>query len=174
MIRAQRGVGVGKSGRIPDFIGYTSDGKSIAIEVERTDKSLDRLKGIVVSYATQHEYDEVWFICGNQLIFNNFEKVGFDDKIKLYHLEDVLGRKELIYNRSLKMGSNGIVITNQVKEAKQENVVQVMAPVEVKQELKETIVTESPVEVLTIDENVQEVSAVNEKKDGKWFGKFKF
>lgn len=148
MVRAKRGVGVGKSGRLPDLVGYTSNGKSIAIEVDRTDKSLDRLKGIVVSYATQFEYDEVWFICCNQLIFNNLEKVGFDDKIKLYHLKDVLEGKELAYTKSYIVEANV-----QVKE--------IIVP--------NDIVSEPKVEL--IEENLQ---PAQEKKEGKAFGNFRF
>lgn len=99
MTRAARGVGVGKSGRIPDLVGYTEQGSAIAIEVDRTDKSLERLKTIIASYITMitgSKYQEVWFICANQLIFNNLEKVNiFGDKIKAFHLKDVLAGKEL-------------------------------------------------------------------------------
>ncbi len=97
MIRAERGVGVGKSGRIPDLIGHTTDGRAVAIEVDRTDKSLDRLRNIVVTYAGEAKYDEVWFICATQLIFNNLEKVNFTSKIKLFHLKDVMAGKEMSY-----------------------------------------------------------------------------
>lgn len=106
MLRAERGVGVGKSGRIPDLIGHTADGKMVAIEVDRTDKSLDRVRTIVVTYAGDSKYDEVWFICATQLIFNNLEKVNFADKIKLFHLKDIMASKELTYVRKDGAGTN--------------------------------------------------------------------
>ena len=99
MIRAERGVGVGKFGRIPDMVGYTAERKDIAIEVDRTDKSLDRVRKIVSTYVLESKYNEVWFICANQLIFNNLEKVNYSDKIKLFHLRDVLAGKEMVYIR---------------------------------------------------------------------------
>ncbi len=108
MIRAERGVGVGKSGRIPDLIGHTADGKTIAIEVDRTDKSLDRLRTIIVTYAGYSKYDEVWFICATQLIFNNLEKVNFIDKIKLFHLKDVMAGKEMNYIRNSAVDTSNI------------------------------------------------------------------
>jgi len=97
MIRADRGVGVGKSGRIPDLIGHIADGRKIAIEVDRTDKSLDRLRNIIVTYAGELNYDEVWFICATQLIFNNLEKVNFTSKVKIFHLKDVMAGKDMVY-----------------------------------------------------------------------------
>ena len=97
MIRTERGVGVGKAGRIPDMVGYTADEKAIAIEVDRTDKSLDRVRKIVSTYVIESKYSEVWFICANQLIFNNLEKVNYSDKIKLFYLKDVLAGKDMVY-----------------------------------------------------------------------------
>jgi hypothetical protein len=158
MIRASRGVGVGKSGRIPDLVGYLDDEKSIAIEVDRTDKSLDRLRAIVVSYAANHEYDEVWFICGNQLIFNNMEKVGFDDKIKLFHLKDILDGKELTYVKSSRIEHN-----SRVEELQKKYGVPI---VEAEQKAKDTITPDPQAKV--IEEKLQEV------KPRKTFGGFTF
>jgi hypothetical protein len=106
MIRAERGVGVGKSGRIPDLVGQAVDGKVIALEVDRTDKSLDRVQKIVNTYAMEFKYQEVWFICANQLIYNNLEKVNLSDKIKLFHLKDVLDGKELVYVKKSGVSQN--------------------------------------------------------------------
>ena len=54
-----------------------SDGRAVAIEVDRTDKSLDRLRNIVVTYAGEVKYGEVWFICATQLIYNKFFVIQF-------------------------------------------------------------------------------------------------
>lgn len=97
MIRSERGIGIGKKGRIPDLKGITHDSKSIAIEVDRTDKSLERLRSVIASYGLNSEVDEVWFICSSKLIFNNIEKVNSSSKIKVFHLKDVLDNKELHY-----------------------------------------------------------------------------
>lgn len=154
MIRAARGIGVGKSGRIPDLIGYTSEGDAIAIEVDRTDKSLDRLKSIVVSYATAHQYSEVWFICGNQLIFNNMEKVGYDNKIKLFHLKDVIAGNLPIY---------------------------VSRPRDIPKELAKFFKEELPIresvneaKATTVEAEVSEEILEREEKRSKLFGNFRF
>lgn len=97
MLRAERGVGIDKIGRIPDLIGHTDNG-DIAIEVDRTDKGLDRLRKIIDSYIVNTSYNEVWFICKNNFIFNNLEKVSNGhSKFKLFMLDDVLADKELVY-----------------------------------------------------------------------------
>jgi hypothetical protein len=97
MIRSERGIGIGKKGRIPDLKGFTQENKVIAIEVDRTDKSLERLRAIIASYGLNSEIDEVWFICSSRLIFNNIEKVNSSYKVKIFHLKDVLDGKELHY-----------------------------------------------------------------------------
>jgi hypothetical protein len=114
MLRAERGVGVGKSGRIPDLVGFTTDGKAIALEVDRTDKSLDRVQKIVNTYAMEFKYQEVWFICANQLIYNNLEKVNFSDKIKLFHLKDVIDGKDLAYVKKSGVSSEDMKIPKEL------------------------------------------------------------
>jgi hypothetical protein len=94
-LRMQRGIGY--KGRIPDLIGCNSDGKIISVEVDRTPKSLKRLKEIVATYNNDKSYDEVWFICGGKFIYNNLDKVSYGDKIKLFNLSDVLAGNELVY-----------------------------------------------------------------------------
>lgn len=106
MIRSERGVGIGKKGRIPDLKGTTHNNKSIAIEVDRTDKSLDRLRAIIASYALIGEIDEIWFICSSNLIFNNIEKVNCSDKVKIFHLKDVLSGKKLHYKSAKESKNN--------------------------------------------------------------------
>ena len=97
MIRTDRGVGAGKYGRIPDLAAYTTDGKSIALELDRTAKSLQRLEKIVDSYVADARYDEVWFICATGFIRNNIEKLAWSEKIKVFSLENVLSGTELVH-----------------------------------------------------------------------------
>lgn len=85
MIRAERG-GVGKKGRIPDLVGYMED-KAIAVEVDRTDKSIERLRKIVDDYLMNFDYKEVWFYARNDFIFNNLTKViGGSPKFKVFKI----------------------------------------------------------------------------------------
>lgn len=87
MIKAERGVGVGKKGRIPDLVGYLDSNKTVAIEIDRTDKSHERLKRIIEDYKTNLDYDEVWFFARNDFIYNNITKaVNSNVKFKIYHL----------------------------------------------------------------------------------------
>ncbi len=91
MIRAERGIGVGKSGRIPDLIGHLSDGKAVAIEIDRTDKSHERLQRIIDDYRMNFDYQEVWFYARNDFIFNNLTKnIGDSTKFKLFKIVDIL------------------------------------------------------------------------------------
>ena len=97
IIRKRRGVGVGKSGRIPDFIAYLDGGLTVAIEVDRRAKSIERLQKIVDEYIADDKYNEVWFICASQFIHNSLSRVTTNAKIKLFSLEDVLSGTELLY-----------------------------------------------------------------------------
>ena len=91
MIRAERGVGVGKKGRIPDLVGYLSDGRAVAVEVDRTDKSHERLQRIIDDYRMSFDYNEVWFYARNDFIYNNLLKhIGDSPKFKVYRLEEVI------------------------------------------------------------------------------------
>lgn len=91
MIRAERGIGVGKSGRIPDLVGYTHDGKCVSVEVDRTDKSHERLQKIIDDYRMNFDYNEVWFYARNEFIFNNLTKAVADsEKFKIFRLNEII------------------------------------------------------------------------------------
>jgi hypothetical protein len=91
MIRMERGVGVGKSGRIPDLIGHTEDGRAIAIEVDRTDKSHERIQRIIDDYRMNFDYNEVWFYARNEFIYNNLSKaIKGSPKFKIFMVKDVM------------------------------------------------------------------------------------
>jgi hypothetical protein len=81
---------VGRKGRIPDLVGYM-DNKAIALEVDRTDKSNERLKKIVDDYLMNFNYNEVWFYARNDFIFNNLTRaVGDSSKFKVFKISESL------------------------------------------------------------------------------------
>lgn len=96
MIRAERGVGVGKKGRIPDLVGYLEDGRAVAVEVDRTDKSHERLKRIIDDYRMNFDYSEVWFYARNDFIYNNLKKsIGDSAKFRLFKINELGIEKNL-------------------------------------------------------------------------------
>jgi hypothetical protein len=160
MIRAERGIS--KTGRIPDLIGELQDGV-VALEIDRTDKSLDRLQGIINTYKVDYEYDEVWFICRNSFIYNNLERtIKGDEKFKLFMLEDILSGKELVYQyKEPKSTSREIKRREEIlaRYGWQPEVEQEVQMAEVKQEIKE---------------EKQEVKIEKEEKKPRGFGGFIF
>lgn len=91
MLRAERGIGVGKSGRIPDLIGHTYGEQTIAIEVDRTDKGHDRLGRIIEDYKLNIDYSCVWFFARNDFIYNNLSKaIDGNPKFKIFKIKNVL------------------------------------------------------------------------------------
>ena len=56
-------LGVGQQGHLPDGILVFPEDKHIAIEVELSCKSKQRLESILKTYAAQFSLQEVWYFC---------------------------------------------------------------------------------------------------------------
>ena len=65
--------------------------KRIAIEVELTPKSRERLEKIIRHYRKELAYQEVWYFCGDQHVRNKLEKiVKNSDFIKCFNLNEFI------------------------------------------------------------------------------------
>jgi hypothetical protein len=68
--------GVGVSGHIPDGILTKEDGAKIAIELELTVKSKERLTKIMNEYAANLDFKEIWYFVESQTARNALSKAA--------------------------------------------------------------------------------------------------
>lgn len=85
--------GVGKRGKkdhLADGMLIFPDQKKIAVEVELTLKSKDRLSTILRGYAAQFSIDEVWYYCSEKVLPMVSKLAGEKQFIKVYALDELL------------------------------------------------------------------------------------
>ena len=80
---------IGKKGRIPDAILIQENNqKPIAIELELSVKSKDRLRKIINDYMVNFNYDAVWYFTNNQAVYNALSKfITPSSPIKIYQFQ---------------------------------------------------------------------------------------
>lgn len=65
--------------------------KKIAIEVELTMKTKQRIEDIMMDYSLQSEYSEVWYLCGNEELYKHFSKLAQEyDFLKSFYLKNII------------------------------------------------------------------------------------
>lgn len=83
-------LGVGQQGHLPDGLLVFPEGKQIAIEVELSCKSKQRLEGILKAYAKQFSIQEVWYFC-KESMHARLEEVSKEMAfVKIYSLKTFL------------------------------------------------------------------------------------
>lgn len=79
---------VGHSGHLSDGVLEMGD-QRIAIEVELTTKGKHRLKNIILQYAKNFRFKEVWYFCGNKKVVNLVKSQAASHKfIKVFLLDE--------------------------------------------------------------------------------------
>ncbi|TLY48691.1 MAG: hypothetical protein E6K54_01485 [Gammaproteobacteria bacterium] len=87
-------LGVGQQGHLPDGILVFPDGKQIAIEVELSCKSKQRLESILKTYAAQFSLQEVWYFCRPTMLPRLQEAAkGMPPFIKIHSLSEFLEKQ---------------------------------------------------------------------------------
>lgn len=82
--------GIGKRGHVSDGILVFSPSNKVAIEVELSVKGRERLKGILRSYTTNLEINEVWYFCSRAAINQVTEFTLNKSRYKIHLLEEFL------------------------------------------------------------------------------------
>lgn len=78
--------GVGKKGHIADAL-LRIDDKTVALEIELSLKSVERLLAIIREYGTNMNITEVWYFCSKEVL-NKLKKIASHiSYLKLYNLE---------------------------------------------------------------------------------------
>ncbi|WP_218813531.1 MarR family winged helix-turn-helix transcriptional regulator [Rickettsiella endosymbiont of Dermanyssus gallinae] len=93
-------LGVGQHGHLPDGILVFADGKQIAIEVELSYKSNQRLEDILKTYATQFALQEVWYFCHESMVPKLKEAAKAMPFVKIHVLKTFL-EKQLTHVHAL-------------------------------------------------------------------------
>ena len=91
-------LGVGQHGHLPDGILILSEGKQIAIEVELSCKSKQRLESILKAYAAQFSLQEVWYFCRQMMLPRLQEAAKAMPFIKIHSLKAFLEKQPTDYN----------------------------------------------------------------------------
>lgn len=86
-------LGVGQQGHLPDGILVFPDGKQVAIEVELSCKSKQRLETILKTYAAQFSLQEVWYFCRQSMLPRLQEAVKVMPFVKIYSLSEFLEKQ---------------------------------------------------------------------------------
>lgn len=90
LIQQKFQYGVGRGGHISDGVLIFPDDKKIAIEVELSLKSKQRLRGIFNAYAGTLAYKEVWYYCADTVMRGVTALAGKRSFIKIYSLREFL------------------------------------------------------------------------------------
>ncbi|WP_218813551.1 hypothetical protein [Rickettsiella endosymbiont of Dermanyssus gallinae] len=88
-------LGVGKEGHLPDGILMFPDGKQVAIEVELSSKSRQRLDDILKTYATQFTLQEVWYFCHESMVPRLKEAAKAMPFVKIHALKPFLEKNPI-------------------------------------------------------------------------------
>jgi hypothetical protein len=80
-------LGVGQHGHLPDGVLVFPDGKHIAIEVELSCKSKQRLDAILKTYAAQFSLQEVWYFCRQTMLPRLQDAAKNMPFVKIYSLK---------------------------------------------------------------------------------------
>jgi hypothetical protein len=86
-------LGVGQQGHLPDGILVFPDGKQIAIEVELSCKSKQRLEAILKTYAAQFSLQEVWYFCRQTMLPRLQEAAKGMSFVKIHSLNEFLEKQ---------------------------------------------------------------------------------
>jgi Uma2 family endonuclease len=86
-------LGVGQQGHLPDGILVFPDNKQIAIEVELSCKSKQRLEAILKTYTTQFSLQEVWYFCRQAMLPRLQEAAKKIPFVKIHSLSEFLEKK---------------------------------------------------------------------------------
>lgn len=68
--------GVGTKGRVPDGVVDLANGKKIAVELELSVKSKERLDKIMKDYASNMDFHEIWYFVENISVRNAIQKAA--------------------------------------------------------------------------------------------------
>lgn len=90
LIQQKFQYGVGRAGHVADGVFIFPDGKKVAIEVELSLKSKERLRKIFNAYAGTLAYKEVWYYCADTVMSGVTKLAGKKSFIKIYSLQEFL------------------------------------------------------------------------------------
>lgn len=82
--------GIGRRGHISDGVLLLSPNKKVAIEVELSVKGRERLKGILRSYTTNLDINEVWYFCSQSAIYQVTDLTLNKSRFKVHQIEEFL------------------------------------------------------------------------------------
>ncbi len=84
---------MGPHGHLPDGILVFPDGKQVAIEVELSCKSKQRLEAILKTYAAQFSLQEVWYFCRQSMLPRLQETAKAMPFVKIHSLSEFLEKQ---------------------------------------------------------------------------------
>lgn len=90
LLREREMFDLGRDAHMPDGVLIFPDGRKCAIEVEKSQKTKDRLKDIMEGYGLQCVFQEVWYFCASQVL-SSVSKIAVDlPFIKIYKLSEFI------------------------------------------------------------------------------------